>query len=532
MAVLLENITNCVWLAFAALHQETPGFVNKSKLKVLTANIGTLLDLYGVEKGLEHFRSTQTLNFNQFKYYLQNEVFASLPNKAPPSELQRYENKIAEVCWLVCRKKYLCRKNGIFNDDGIFKIFRIFCVLAELAADTHNENFYQVLLHPSEVFQIAQTLANSLGCTFDDDDFTSLSVSMGSFRLTPFIAVLESRCLDGVKDHVAINEAVTDLYQTIVEDVIKKGFMTKKGYIFPTMREYWFVLTPTELTYYKTRSEKEKCGVLPIEPNSKLAAKAGFKISLQTSDRIYELGTSDHMTRLQWISSLQIAADHSGNPLSYQRQLAAKRRQQRQGRIQEMIRARAQLQKERTARVAAEGQAKELEAVVRADVMKLSELEQVKGKLEKLLEEETQAKRDEEIVRALQARVLAEEWEKREELERLQEEQKQLLEEERGKRKEYEELQIYKEKELMSAKSRLIQLEKEREALDEQLKLATEKARRSEDKKELLEAKLLQVSPQFRDNDRVRRAHSFMPSTKEKPIVLEVRSATLRKKDK
>jgi hypothetical protein len=43
-------------------------------LQVLTANIGTLLDVYGVEKGLEHFRSTSSLNFEHYKYYLQKEV--------------------------------------------------------------------------------------------------------------------------------------------------------------------------------------------------------------------------------------------------------------------------------------------------------------------------------------------------------------------------------------------------------------------------------------------------------------------------
>jgi len=40
----------------------------------LTANIGTLMDLYGVEKGLEHYRSTQSLTFDQYIYYLQKEV--------------------------------------------------------------------------------------------------------------------------------------------------------------------------------------------------------------------------------------------------------------------------------------------------------------------------------------------------------------------------------------------------------------------------------------------------------------------------
>lgn len=413
----------------------------------MTANIGTLLDLYGVERGLEHYRSTPTLNFDHFKYYLQREVFSSLPDKLPLSELRDYETRISETCWFVCQRHYLLQEKRIFSDESVFQIFRIFCLLAELIPD-NNGMTYQVLLHPAEASYVAQTLANSLGCTWDEEDFTDLSFSIGSFRLAPFIAVLESRCLTGVKDAVAISEAVEDLHQTFVEDVIKKGFLYKKGYIFPTMREYWFVLRPSELSYYKSRTEKERCGFLTIEPGSKVEPKADFKILLQTPERVFELGTTDHMTRLQWISALQLAADHSATYQTYQRLQASKRRLQRQGRSQEIARARAQLQHERSARKAAEGQAKELEAVVREESKRLTELEQIKINLERLLEEETQAKRDEEIVRALQARVLAEEWEKREELEKLQEEQKVLLEEERGKRKEFEELQQKKETEL------------------------------------------------------------------------------------
>lgn len=418
---------------------------------MLTANIGTLLDLYGVERGLEHFRSTNYLNFDHYKYYLQREVFSSLPDKLPLAELRSYETKIAEICWLVCRKQFLC-EGRTFSISSLFQIYRIFSLLAELTPDVNgNESNYCVLLHPAEVSYIGQTLAQSLGCPWDEEDFTNLSVSMGSFRLAPFIAVLESRCLSGVKDNVAIAEAVSELYQTYVEDVIKKGFLYKKGYIFPTMREYWFVLRPSELTYYKSRSEKERCGSMVIESGSRVEAKTGYKIVLHTSERSFELGTTDHMSRLQWISALQLAVEYSGSNQSYQRLQAAKRRMLRQGRLQDMLRAKAQLQLERTARQAAEGQAKELEAAVKEESKRLQELEQIRDKLERLLEEETQAKRDEEIVRALQARVLAEEWEKREELERLQEEQRILLEEERGKRKEYQELQTQKEEQLKGA---------------------------------------------------------------------------------
>uniref|UniRef100_A0A6P7G0Y8 Switch-associated protein 70-like n=1 Tax=Diabrotica virgifera virgifera TaxID=50390 RepID=A0A6P7G0Y8_DIAVI len=285
---------------------------NSINFQVLTANIGTLLDLYGVERGLEHFRSTSVLNFNQFKYYLQQEVFSSLPKTLQHHELRLFESKIAEVCWLICRTRYLPRDNRIFSDDSMFQIFRIFCVLAELVPDQYNENVYQVLLHPSEVCNIAQSIASSLGCYFDEEDFTSLSISMGNFRFAPFIAVLESRCLNEISDTVALEESVNNIYQKIVEDVIKKGFLTKKGYIFPTMREYWFVLRPSELTYYTGRNEKDRRGSLTLEPRCKVEPKAGYKILLHSSERTYELGTTDHMSRLQWISALQLASEHSG----------------------------------------------------------------------------------------------------------------------------------------------------------------------------------------------------------------------------
>lgn len=541
MAVLLENVTNYIWQAFNVLQvplgstgsspiKSTQGQVHKSKLKVLTANIGTILDLYGVEKGLEHYQGSSTLNFDQFKYYLQKEVF-TLPDKLSLFELRNYETKVAEICWLLCRKKYLERDHKVFSDLSMFQIFRIFCVLAELVPDNDKTN-YQVVLHPSEATTIAQKLASSLGNTLDDEDFINLSVTLGTYHLATFVAVLESRCLNKVTDNLAISEAIKEIYQNLVEDVIKKGYLSKRGYIFPAMREYWFVLRPSELTYYKSRSEKDRAGMINLEPGSRVEPKSGYKINLHTSERNFELGTSDNMSRLQWMSSLQLAVEHSGGCQSYQRLQVARRRSQRQGRIQDMLRAKDQLQKERTARQAAEGQAKELEAVVKEESKRLNELEQIRDKLERLLEEETQAKKDEEIVRALQARVLNEEWEKREELERLQIEQRLLLEEERGKRKEYEDLQRQKEQQLLDAQERLQQLENERKVLDDQLTIAHDKIKYSEDRKEALEAKLMIMTPLVKEGDRIRRSQSFMPSTKERPVFIEVRAATLRKTSK
>ena len=66
------------------------------------------------------------------------------------------------------------------------------------------------------------------------------------------------------------------------------------------------------------------------------------------------------------------------------------------------------------ARVNAEEQAATLQRQRIIEEKKMAELENIRTQLESLLEEEKQAKKDEEIVRTLQARILREEWARRE----------------------------------------------------------------------------------------------------------------------
>ena len=50
-------------------------------LQVLTANLGHILDVKGTEQGLTDFKGTSTLTFDQFRYYVQTEVFSALPDQ-------------------------------------------------------------------------------------------------------------------------------------------------------------------------------------------------------------------------------------------------------------------------------------------------------------------------------------------------------------------------------------------------------------------------------------------------------------------
>lgn len=59
--------------------------------------------MHSVEKGLEHFQSTPYLNFENFIYYLDREVFSSLPKELPLPLLKEYEAKIDEVnIFIIC----------------------------------------------------------------------------------------------------------------------------------------------------------------------------------------------------------------------------------------------------------------------------------------------------------------------------------------------------------------------------------------------------------------------------------------------
>ncbi|KAL1452076.1 hypothetical protein WDU94_006390, partial [Cyamophila willieti] len=193
--------------------------------QVLTANIGTILDLYGVEKGLEHFRSTPDLNFHHFKYYLLKEVFSSIPDIHSFVELRAYEGKIDEICWLICKKHYLeCLRGDQLPhlpDHCLYQLFRVFCLLADLIPESENGEVLQVILHTSEVGLIASQIVNSLGSEWDQDAFDQITTNIPGFKFTTFITLLERRFLNQV-DRAGLCEAVTAVAHTFIEDVIKK----------------------------------------------------------------------------------------------------------------------------------------------------------------------------------------------------------------------------------------------------------------------------------------------------------------------
>jgi hypothetical protein len=78
-----------------------------------------------------------------------------------------------------------------------------------------------------------------------------------------------------------------------------QGSLLRRGYLLPTLREYWFVLRPSELTYFKNQCDSEPSGSIPLDPNcwTEPTGQSKDKVhrfALVTGERNFELAASDH----------------------------------------------------------------------------------------------------------------------------------------------------------------------------------------------------------------------------------------------
>lgn len=76
-------------------------------------------------------------------------------------------------------------------------------------------------MHTWEVGLITSQLITSLGCEWDQADYEALVHNMPGLRLSTLLTLLESKYLTSI-DQAVVEEAVTGLSHTFVDDVIKK----------------------------------------------------------------------------------------------------------------------------------------------------------------------------------------------------------------------------------------------------------------------------------------------------------------------
>ena len=216
-----------------------------------------------------------------------------------------YEKKIDEVCWLICNPPYLERSNPVLPSSCVLQLWRIFCLLGEMVED--EDGRLEVALAASEVEIITRQFMAGLGKAddWDPEEFDLIVSVIPAFKFSIFLAVIETKYAMDI-DCDTLNEAVKDLHDMFLLDVIKKGKMKKQMDFLPTFREHWIVVQPRLITLYSNCQEKDKRAEIALDHQVRLeAAPAGgssrspvkqkpHRFFIHANQKRYEFQASSH----------------------------------------------------------------------------------------------------------------------------------------------------------------------------------------------------------------------------------------------
>ncbi|KAG8548466.1 hypothetical protein GDO81_025293 [Engystomops pustulosus] len=346
-------------------------------------------------------------------------------------------------------------------------------------------------------------------------------------------------------DSTTVSMAINEVFNELVLDVLKQGYLWKKGHKRKNWTERWFVLKPNVISYYTSEDLKDKKGDIILDGSclvESLPDRDGKKclFLVKCVEKSFEISASDKKKKQEWIQDIQtvvnlkkmgVASPHrdarhkrkaqreklqaeqeelerrmkdlqTSNEMKQQeleqvrtqlREAAARaeleERKRHDTHMELQDRFREELQREQMIRQQMEEKVAQKSSELEQYLRRVRELEEMYHRLQEALDDEKQARLEEERARLLQTRLLEEEAAKRAMLEDLHKEQEMTIKMTEAEKKELESMQEMKEKALQEAMQQLEQLERERIAALEQyeqvkcnLEMATSKTRSWKDK--------------------------------------------------
>uniref|UniRef100_A0A7M4FRP4 Switch-associated protein 70 n=1 Tax=Crocodylus porosus TaxID=8502 RepID=A0A7M4FRP4_CROPO len=475
MAGLKEELLKAIWHAFTALDLDRSGKVSKSQLKV---------------QG----------NFDKVEFN--------------------------RMCWTLCARKNTAKSPLVISEDEAFKVWVIFNFLSE--------DKYPLIIVPEEIEYLLKKLTEAMGAGWQQEQFDHYKISLNTnqegLSVWELIDLIGSGQFSKGMDKQTVSMAINEVFNELILDVLKQGYMLKKGHRRKNWTERWFVLRPNIISYYMSEDLKDKKGDIILDDNccvESLPDKDGKKclFLIKCLDKTFEISASDKKKKQEWIQAIQTTVNllRLGSPPPHKEarqkrkelrekllaeqeelerqmkelQIANENKQQELERVRKHMKGTEQLE-EAAARASEEEKKRlqtqmelqdrfsselEREKMVRQQMeekvaqksseleqylQRVCELEEMYKQLQGALEDEKQARQDEETVRKLQARLLEEESRKRAELEKWHLQQQQTIQMTEAEKQELENQRIIKERALQVAMQQLEQLELERKQALEQ----------------------------------------------------------------
>ncbi|XP_074086389.1 switch-associated protein 70 isoform X2 [Macrotis lagotis] len=501
MGGLKEELLKAIWHAFTALDLDRSGKVSKSQLKVLSHNLCTVLKVPHDPVALEeHFRDDD-------EGPVSNQGYMPYLNKFILEKVQGNFDKIEfnRMCWTLCVKKNLNKSPLLISEEDSFKVWVIFNFLSE--------DKYPLIIVPEEIEYLLKKLNEAMGGVWQQEEFEHYKINFDATRdglsAWELIELIGSGQFSKGMDRQTVSMAINEVFNELILDVLKQGYMMKKGHRRKNWTERWFVLKPNIISYYVSEDLKDKKGDIILDDSccvESLPDKDGKKclFLIKCLDKTFEISASDKKKKQEWIQAIHSTVNllKLGSPPPHK-----EARQKRKELRKKMLAEQEELERQmKELQVANENKQQELEQVrkirqqmeqqvaqksseLEQYLQRVRELEDMYLQLQEALEDEKQARQDEETVRRLQARLLEEESSKRAELEQWHMEQQQTLQTTEAEKQELENQRMLKERALQEAMAQLEQLELERkqaleqyEGVKKKLEMAASKTRSWKDK--------------------------------------------------
>ncbi|KAJ8406604.1 hypothetical protein AAFF_G00301780 [Aldrovandia affinis] len=527
---LRDELLKPIWHAFTALDVDKCGKVSKSQLKVLSHNLCTVLRIPHDPVALEeHFRDNDEgpVSTQGYMPYLNRFILDKVRDNFDHFDFNK-------MCWTLCARKNLNVNHLLITDEDAFKIWCIFNFLSEYR--------YPLIIVIEEIEYFLRRLTEAMGGSWVEEMFESyrLKLSRKEHGLSAweFIELVGTGHFSKGMHRHTLSMGVNEVFQELILEVLKQGYMMKKGHRRKNWTERWFLLRLQSVSYYVSEDLTEKKGDILLDRNScveSLPDKEGKKclFIIRCSDKSFEISASDKKKKQEWIQAIQTcihtlrqglaspprAARHQRRELrgrlraeqdqlqegirqlqvaneSKQRELEAmrkklqdtaasaaqeeRRRLQTQRELQD--RYQTDLEREKMVRQQMEEKVAQKSSELEQYLQRVRELEDMYHRLEEALEDERQARQDEEAMRKLQARLLEEEACKRVELEHLHLQQQRAMCQTQAEKQELEREQTEKESALRAAMMQLDRLERERRGALQQYQEVTKKLEQAANK--------------------------------------------------
>ncbi|KAK9515411.1 hypothetical protein VZT92_026060 [Zoarces viviparus] len=377
---LRSELLKSIWYGFTALDLEKSGKVSKSQLKVLSHNLCTVLSIPHDPVALEeHFRDDDDgpVSSQGYMPYLNKYILDKV------IEGSFIKENVDELCWtLTAKKNYQTDKTSstVLPEKDAFRLWCLFNFLSE--------DKYPLVMVPDEVEYLLKKICMAMSIEFNcvelEDFFSQDSVQQSGITVWVFLEMMNSGKMSKGIDKSIISMAIEEVYREIVGDVLKEGYLWKKGQLRRNWKERWFTLRPSNLSYYTGEDRKDCQGNIVLDGNccveevddqilfghSKWIKNLFYPVlpdrdgkrcmfCLKTLSKTYEMSASDTKQRQEWTSAIQTAIRlHVEGKTSLHKDLKLKRREQReqrekrrQSKEEELLRLRA-LQEERERKLA------------------------------------------------------------------------------------------------------------------------------------------------------------------------------------